>query len=454
MTTFVIAEDGTQLMPTFNVKKVRQMLKSGSAVICKHKPFTIQLTYKSSKCTQPIEFKEDAGYQNIGISACSEKHEYISETRVLLNDEVEKHKDCYKNRSKRRSHLRYRKPRFDNRKSTKKPGWLAPSIKNKMQQHLHILATYASVMPITHVVIEIAQFDTQVLKAEEEGTPLPLGTDYQHGERYGYDTLREAVFARDKYKCLCCGKSAINDKIILRTHHIGYWKNDRTNRLNNLASVCTKCHTSKNHKPSGKLYGLMPVAKKMSSAAFMNSVKYKIVEQIKKNYPNLPVSVTFGVITKRTRNDRNIVKTHANDAYCMGKYHPKHRTIMITYQKRRRNNRILEKFYDARFIDIRDGVKKSGLQLSCGKTNRSEQRNSPKNERIYRGPKVSCGRRTIRHRRYSLRPGDIVSYNNQISVVIGLQHYGEYVKLNNVIKSIPTKNIKIIRHVGGWQRLK
>ena len=80
MTVFVIAEDGTKLMPTFNIKKVRHMLKSGSAVICKHNPFTIQLTYKSSKCIQPIEFKEDAGAQNIGVSACSAKHEYISIT--------------------------------------------------------------------------------------------------------------------------------------------------------------------------------------------------------------------------------------------------------------------------------------------------------------------------------------------------------------------------------------
>ena len=58
MTIFVIAEDGTKLMPTFNIKKVRHMLKSGSAVICKHNPFTIRLTYKSSKCIQPIEFKD------------------------------------------------------------------------------------------------------------------------------------------------------------------------------------------------------------------------------------------------------------------------------------------------------------------------------------------------------------------------------------------------------------
>ena len=452
MTIFVIAEDGTKLMPTHNVKKVRKLLRTGRAVICKHEPFAIKLTYSTTKYTQPIEFKEDAGYQNIGVSACSAKHEYISETRILLKDEVEKHNDCRKYRITRRNRLRYRKPRFDNRTATKQPGWLAPSLKNKVLQHMRLLGIYSSVMPITSVVIEVAQFDTQVLKAVQDGAPLPSGTDYQHGERYGYDTLREAVFARDGYKCICCGKSAIVDNAMLRCHHLGYWKNDRTNRLSNLASICTNCHTSKNHKQNGKLYGLGPITKNMSSAAFMNSVKYQIVELIKKSYPSLPVIVTFGSITKRTRNDRNLEKTHANDAYCMGEYHPSHRAHMITYQKRRRNNRVLEKFYDSKFIDIRDNQKKSGSELSCGRTNRREPRNSSKNERIYRGVKTTKGHRSIRQRRYELRPGDIVLFNHNKHRVIGVQNNGDYTKLEGLTKVVRTSLLTPHRHIGGWER--
>ena len=114
MTTFVIAEDGTKLMPTTNVKKVRKLLRTRRAVICKHNPFTIKLKYQSTKYIQPIEFQEDAGYQNIGVSITSQKYEYVSETRVMLNNEVEKHNDCRKYRRARRNRLRYRKPRFDN----------------------------------------------------------------------------------------------------------------------------------------------------------------------------------------------------------------------------------------------------------------------------------------------------------------------------------------------------
>jgi hypothetical protein len=191
----------------------------------------------------------------------------------------------------------------------------------------------------------------------------------------------------------------------------------------------------------------------MSSAAFMNSVRYQIVELIKKNYPDLPVSVTFGSITKRTRNDRNIIKSHANDAYCMGEHHPRHRARSITYQKRRRNNRVLEKFYDSKYIDIRDGLKKSGSELSCGRTNRRESRNSIKNERIYRGECILKGRRSIRRRRHELRPGDIVLYNNKKFKVIGVQNNGTYTKLKDHDKVVRTSLLTPHRHIGGWMRV-
>ena len=56
MFIFVLALDGTKLMPTSNIKKVRKLLKSNRAIIYKYHPFTIQLQYESEKHTQPIEF--------------------------------------------------------------------------------------------------------------------------------------------------------------------------------------------------------------------------------------------------------------------------------------------------------------------------------------------------------------------------------------------------------------
>lgn len=112
---FIIAKDGTPLMPTFNWKKVRKSLKTGRAKITGHEPFTIQLCYESTKNTQPIEVCEDTGDKHIGFSIKSEKHEYVSNERNHSQDEKERHDDCRKYRRSRRNRKRYRKARFDNR---------------------------------------------------------------------------------------------------------------------------------------------------------------------------------------------------------------------------------------------------------------------------------------------------------------------------------------------------
>ena len=80
-------------------------------------------------------------------------------------------------------------------------------------------------MPVTSAAFEMGKFDTQLLKALIEGRSIPEGTDYQHGERYGIETLRAAVFLRDQHTCIFCGRG-IKDKAKLHVHHIGYWKHD------------------------------------------------------------------------------------------------------------------------------------------------------------------------------------------------------------------------------------
>jgi len=447
MATFVIAKDGTRLMPTTNIKKVRTLLKKKRAVVYCYDPFTIQLTYEGTKHVQPMELTQDAGYQHIGVSVKSEKHEYVSEQYDLLPDEPERHNDRRKYRRSRRSRKRYRKPRFDNRAIPK--GWLPPSLEHKEQLHVQIFDKYNAVAPISQVVVEVAQFDTQLLEAIEAGKPLPEGKDYQRGEQYGYDTLREAVFSRDKYTCLCCGRNAFKDGAILRMHHIGFQTGDRSNRMGNLASVCTKCHTARNHKPGGKLYGWKPKLTGFKGAAFMNAVKFQICEALRMKHPD--VAVTFGARTKRARLYRQLAKSHTNDAYCIGSYRPRHRSRPTVYAKRRRNNRCLEKFYDAKYVDTRDETVKSGAQLSCGRTNRSTPRSNPLNERIYRGEKKSKGRRSIRRRRYSLRPYDIVQVNGRRCTVKGVQNKGAYVALSDgTVVSIA--KVKAIRHIGGWSK--
>ena len=112
----VISKNGKRLMPTFRFGKVRHLLKNGQAVIIKHEPFTIQLTYDTSENVQDIEICVDAGYQHIGVSVKSEKAEYVSHQYDLLKDEKIRHDKQRKYRRERRNRLRYRAPRFNNRK--------------------------------------------------------------------------------------------------------------------------------------------------------------------------------------------------------------------------------------------------------------------------------------------------------------------------------------------------
>lgn len=447
MTIFVISAEGERLMPTTNIKKIRKLLRSGRAKIVKHVPFTVQILYESGNAVQPIEFTEDTGYQYIGVSLKSEKHEYVSAEYTLLKSEKQHHDDQRREvRRPRRNRKRYRKTRFDNRR--KPDGWLAPSLRNKADRHVDIFRMYYEVCPITSVTLEMGQFDPAVLDAIEQGKDIPEGLDYQHGPRYGYDTLREAVFARDGYKCLCCGKSAIGDGAILRIHHVGFRTGDRSNRLSNLASVCEKCHSPKNHKPGGKLWDMKP-PKGTASAAFMNTVKwyiYKTVEAF-----GVETHITYGAVTKRTRRDLNIGKSHANDAYCIGTMRPKHRAKTQRFEKRRRNNRILEKFYDAKYVDVRDGKTKNAAELGCNRTSRAVPRRNPQNERIFRGEKVSKGRRSIRTQRYMYQPGDMVLFDGRKRIVKGTHNKGASVQLIGEGDISPRK-IKLHHHVGGWRQ--
>lgn len=447
---FVLSNSYKKLMPTSEYR-ARRLIKKGKAVIYKYRPFTIKLTERKNGYTQPVEYCCDTGYQHIGISIKSHKHEYVNEQRDLLKDETERHNDCRKYRRARRNRkTRYRKARWNNRKDNLicKDGF-APSIRNKRDIHIQLFKMYYDVIPVTSATFEIGQFDTQLLKAIEEDKPVPEGVDYQQGEQYGYSTLREAVFSRDNYKCVCCGKSAIKNGVILKIHHLGYRIGDRSNRMSNLASVCSNCHTSKNHKEGGRLYNLQPKLKTFKGATFMTAVRYSMWNKLKAVAGDVDFRMTYGALTKLKRKELNMKKSHSNDAYCMGEFYPKHRTDFRHYQKRRRNNRILSKFYDAKYTDVRDGKIKSGQQLSCNRTNRRELRNSDKNERIYRGQKISKGRTSVRKQHYNYRPGDYVWYENTKYTVKGVQDKGRRVAVQNHLP-IPVSKIRNSVHINGW----
>lgn len=312
---YVLNKEGQPLMPTNRHGIVRRLLKTKKAKVIKRCPFTIQLLYNTANHTQDITLGIDAGSKHIGLSATT-KNKVLFEADVELRNDISKLLEArYTFRHSRRNRkTRYRKKRFDNRVSSKHKGWLAPSIEHKIQSHFAMVEKVHRILPVTKIVVETASFDTQLLKAQLEGNPIPQGTDYQNGELAGWN-IREYIFHRDNYTCQWCkGKS--KDPVLV-THHHAYWKGDHTNKSSSLITLCNTCNDSKYHKKeANRLWGWEPkITNSYKHAAFMGVMRWTFYNRLKEIYPN--VSMTYGYITKNTRIENNLPKTHYVDARCI-----------------------------------------------------------------------------------------------------------------------------------------
>jgi len=437
---YVISQTGKPLMPTKPVR-ARILLKKKKAIVINRSPFTIQLTYESEENTQEVIIGIDSGYKYIGFSVITEKKELICGEITLLNEMRERLKEKAMYRKQRRTRLRYRKARWSNRK--REPGWLAPSIQHKLDSHIRFIDKLCKILPITKIVVEVANFDIQSIK---EGVKLK-GKEYQEGEQKGFWNLREYILHRDNHTCQVCGANKKNT--ILEVHHIGYWKKDRTDRPSNLMTLCSKCHTSKEHKDNGKLYGLKPIKKTLKEATFMSIVRCRLINILKEEYPEKEIKYTYGYITKSKRIELKLTKNHYEDAFCIAGGERQDRVNAIEVVQVKRNSRSLEKFYDAKIIDIRTKEKVSGGELNSGRRTRNKSLNS-ENLRMYRGETIRKGRRTIRERRYKLQPYDLVKYESKLYYVQGVQNKGAYVKLKGLKKVPSIKKITLIKYGKGF----
>lgn len=310
---YVLNNDGQPLMPTDRYGKVRKLLKSGQAKVINRCPFTIQLLYESTTHTQPVTLGVDAGSKHIGLCASSEAKVLYQAECLCRTDIVDLLSTRREFRRTRRNHkMRYRQPRFNNRVHSKHKGWLAPSVENKINTHLTMVSKIRQILPITKIVVEVAQFDIQMLKALDNGLDMPQGTDYQQGEQLGFWNVREYILFRDGYKCQCCkGKSK---DTILNVHHIES-RITGGNAPNNLITLCKTCH-EKYHK------GLLPnfKPKRQASyrdASFMGIVRWEVYNRLKVQNSDIEVKLTYGYITKNTRITNGIEKSHIADAFCI-----------------------------------------------------------------------------------------------------------------------------------------
>ena len=305
MYVYVLSKSGKPLMPTKRLGKVRHMLKDGMAKVVQRTPFTIQLTYDSKEFTQDISLGVDAGSKTVGLSATTDEDELYASNVILRNDVVRLLSDRKALRSSRRSRKRrYRQARFDNRVKSKKKGWLAPSILNKITTHLKVIADVYKILPITKLVVEVASFDIQKIK-----NPDISGKEYQQGEQLGFWNVREYVLFRDNHECQHCrGKSK---DTILNVHHIESRKTGG-NSPDNLITLCETCH-HKYHR--GEIELKIKRGKSFRDATFMGIMRWSLYNKLQELYPN--VHLTYGYITKQARIKHNLLKDHYIDARCI-----------------------------------------------------------------------------------------------------------------------------------------
>lgn len=311
---YVINKHGRPLMPC-SPAKARHLLDAGKAKVKKRTPFTIQLIYGSSGFTQEVILGVDAGSKTIGMSVSTKKEELFAANVTPRNDVVDLLSTRREFRRARRNRkTRYRRPRFNNRVRSKHKGWLAPSVEVKIQEHITTIKRVCRILPVSKVVVETAEFDLQLLKAIEEGKPVPQGEDYQQGEMYGHYNVRQYVLRRDNYTCQCCGAHATKKKEVrLHVHHLESRKIGGS-APDNLITLCGTCH--KNHHDGLIMEKDFKKRKRKSTrdATFMGIMRKTLMQRLSFELP-VPVVETRGYITKATREMLLVLpKSHTNDA--------------------------------------------------------------------------------------------------------------------------------------------
>lgn len=306
MFVYVTDKDGKPLMPC-SPRKARLLLRGGKAKVVQRTPFTIQLVYGSSGYKQPVSLGVDAGTKHIGLSATTDQavlYEADVQLRTDIQDLLSKRGQF--RRARRHRKTRYRKPRFQNRRRPE--GWLAPSVSNKVDMQVKVIRQVAKILPITRLIVEVAQFDIHKLK-----NPDIAGEEYQQGDQLGFWNVREYVLFRDKHTCqVCHGRS--KDKV-LNVHHIESRKTGG-DAPGNLITLCETCHDKVHRENLTHLFKRQQES--FRDASQMTVLRWFVYHGIKRVFSH--ARVTYGYLTKHARIENGLPKSHMVDARCISGY--------------------------------------------------------------------------------------------------------------------------------------
>ena len=453
MLVYVLNKHNKPLMPC-KPQRARKLIKEKKAKVVSYKPYTIKLLYGSYGYTQPTNLGIDLGSKNIGVAI-------TSQNKVLIKGEIELRQDIKSlletrkilRRSRRSRKTRYRKCKFNFRnkrvfnapKGTKlKPlqkgskskknwrtlatnidssrpdGWLPPSIQSRIDNTFFWIDKYYKLLPKCKLSIEVGKFDmAKMINPEIEGT------DYQQGEAFGFYNTRYFVFARDNYTCQVCKKS--KDKI-LHTHHVLYRSEGGSDRAENLATVCTDCHTPENHKTGGILYEWMVKKKRMKTykePPFMNAMRIRVF----KKYPQ--ANITYGSITTPKRKELGLDKTHYNDAIAISG---------IDYIKQNCDEVFKTKQFRKKKRSLHEATARKGRKTKNTESKRNEKNTVCANG-FYLNDKVEVFGQT----------GYITGFSGNSSVYVKNINDEYIIMSGKKYKQVSISSLKFISHNNNWQ---
>lgn len=144
-------------MPTKDHRMVRLLLNEGKAKVVRKNPFTIRLKIQTKEYVQPVTLGVDAGSKHVGLSACTEEEELFCAELQPRNGVVNLLSTRREFRRARRNRTtRYRAPRFENCIASKAPGWVAPLVSVKIQNHIQGIKLVMQILPIIKIIVETA----------------------------------------------------------------------------------------------------------------------------------------------------------------------------------------------------------------------------------------------------------------------------------------------------------
>lgn len=314
MIIFVKDSRNRILSPTTKVDWMDKILKRGKGKLICRKLMLLQLSYPITSKSNDEYFYSiglDTGYSNIGFCVVKQSKSKLivlfKGTFELRTAEVTKNlteRKMYrqirrKNRRNNCKFRKFRKPRWKNRKSSRK---FNPSMRHLFDSHINIIKYILRYVEFEKIILnlEYAKFDTQKLSNTSNASGSGVSS---------FNNSKAFVLHRDNYTCQRCKVT----KVPLQVHHVVFRSNGGSDRPENLITLCTNCHTKVHAGTSSNSFKVN--AESYKDSGLLNSIMKYLYQEFR---VNIPTYKYFGYETKQCRESNlKLSKSHSNDALAL-----------------------------------------------------------------------------------------------------------------------------------------